>query len=110
MFRVGRQFRIPNWVVSLAILLWMVQRQSFVSNEWIIGTFEAKCAAYACLLWAIDFILRRRVVVPALLIGLAFTFHSAVGLWGGAAAALAFASLNPIKSTLKFTAWAALAA
>jgi hypothetical protein len=110
LMRIGRHFRIPSWMASAGILLWLVQRQSFVANEWIIGTFEAKCAAYACLLWAIDLILRRRVVVPAILTGLAFTFHSAVGLWGGAAVALAFVSLNPIKTTLKFTAWAALAA
>jgi hypothetical protein len=110
LMRIGRQFRIPSWLAATGILLWLIQRQSFVSNEWIIGTFEAKCAAYACLLWAIDSILRGRVVVPAVLTGLAFTFHSAVGLWGGAAVALAFLSLNPIKTSLKFTAWAALAA
>ena len=110
LMRIGRHFRIPRWMVSAGILLWLIQRQSFVSNEWVIGTFEAKCAAYACLFWAIDLLLCRRVVAPAILTGLAFTFHSAVGLWGGAAVALAFVSLNPMKATLKFTGWAALAA
>jgi hypothetical protein len=109
LMRIGRHFRIPFWIISAAILLWLIQRQSFVSNEWIVGTFEAKCAAYACLLWAIDFLLRGRVVVPAVLTGLAFTFHSAVGMWGGAAVALAFVSLNPIRTSLKFIAGAALA-
>ncbi len=110
LMRIGGHFRLPRWLVSGGILLWLIQRQSFVANEWIIGTFEAKCAAYACLLWAIDLILRGGIAAPALLTGLAFTFHSAVGLWGGAAVALAFVSVNPIKTSLRFISWAALAA
>jgi hypothetical protein len=108
LLRIGRRFRIPPWMVFTAILLWLIQRQSFMSNEWIIGTFEAKCAGYACLLFAIDTILDGKIVLPAILTGLSFTFHSAVGLWGGAAIGLAFISMNSFRSNLKFIAWAAL--
>ena len=108
LLRLGRRFSIAPWMAWAGILLWLIQRQSFVANEWIIGTFEAKCVAYVCLLWAIEFILDGRVVLPAILTGLAFTFHSAVGLWGGAAVGLAFASQYSIKSTLKFAIWAAV--
>jgi hypothetical protein len=86
----------------------MIQRQSFVANEWIIGTFEAKCVGYACLLFAIDFVLEGQLVLPAILTGLAFSFHSAVGLWGGAGVGLAFASMHPFRSTLKFAGLATL--
>jgi hypothetical protein len=108
LLRLGQRFGIAPWMAWAGILLWLVQRQSFVSNEWIIGTFEAKCVAYVCLLWAIEFILDGQVVAPAILTGLAFTFHTAVGLWGGAAVGLAFATQYPIKTTLKFAAWATL--
>ncbi len=108
LLRLGRRFGIEPWMAWAGILLWLVQRQSFVSNEWIIGTFEAKCVAYVCLLWAIEFILDGRVVWPAILVGLAFSFHSAVGMWGGAAVGLAFATQNPIGTTLKFAGWAAV--
>ncbi len=110
LMRLGRKFQIPNWMAFGGILLWLIQRQSFVATEWIIGTFEAKSIAYLCLLWAIDLILDGRVLIPALLTGLAFTFHTAVGLWGGAAIGLAFALQNPIRSTWKFAALAAIAA
>ena len=47
------------------------------------------------------------MVLPAVLTGMAFSFHSAVGLWGGAAVGIAFASQRPIKQTVVFAAWAA---
>jgi hypothetical protein len=108
LLRLGRRFGIAPWMAWAGIILWLVQRQSFVSNEWIIGTFEAKCVAYVCLLWAIEFILDGRIILPAILIGVAFSFHTAVGLWGGAAVVFAFAMQYPIKTTLKFVAWAAV--
>jgi hypothetical protein len=108
LMRLGRHFRIPDWMVFTGLMLWLIQRQSFVANEWIIGTFEAKCVGYSCLLFALDFILSGRVVGGAILTGLAFTFHSAVGMWGGAAIGVAFASMYPIRTTVKFAVWAAL--
>ncbi len=108
LLRIGRHFRIPPWLGASAILLWLIQRQSFVANEWIIGTFEAKCVGYACLLFAIDLILSGKLVPAAILTGLAFTFHSAVGLWGGAAIGLAVATQYPMRKTLMFAMWAGL--
>jgi len=108
LLRIGRHFRIAPWMVFTAILFWLIQRQSFLANEWIIGTFEAKCVAYSCLLFAIDTILDGKLVLPAILTGLAFTFHSAVGLWGGAGIGLAFAFTRPFRETLKFACWATL--
>ena len=108
LLRLGKRFGIAPWLAWAGILLWLIQRQSFVANEWIIGTYEAKCIAYICLLWAIEFILDGKVVAAAILTGLAFTFHSAVGMWGGAAICLSFATQYPIKTTLKFAAWAAI--
>jgi hypothetical protein len=102
LMRIGRHFRITPWMVWTGIMLWLIQRQSFVSNEWIIGTFEAKCVAYACLLFAIDQVLEGKLILPAMLVGLSFSFHSAVGLWGGAAVGLAFATQRPIGQTIKF--------
>ena len=85
LFRVGRHFRIPPWAVWVGILLWLLQRQSPVTGEWMIGSFEAKVIAYPCLLFAIDAALRDRVLLAGILSGIAFSFHSAVGMWGGAA-------------------------
>lgn len=99
---VGRQFRLPTWIVSLAILIWLVERQAFVAVEWIIGSFEAKTISYICLFFAMNAILNKRLVPPAILTGLAFSFHSEVGLWGGAAVGLAYATTHPVRDTLKF--------
>jgi hypothetical protein len=108
LLRIGSFFRIPRWVVTSMILIWMFQRQAFIASEWIIGTFEAKSVAYVCLLFAIDFALRKQLILPAILTGLAFTFHTEIGLWGGAAIGLAFATMNPWKKTVVFAAIAAV--
>ena len=93
--RLGSHFRIPPSLVAAGIFGWLVQRQSFVANEWIIGTFEAKCVGYACLLWGLDLALRGGVLLPAALVGASFSFHTAVGLWGGLAVGIAFALTHP---------------
>src|SRR5580658_8594723 len=108
LLRIGRQFRLPLWIVTGTILIWLFERQAWVATEWIIGTFEAKTVAYVCLLFAIDSILRKRLVLPAILTGLTFTFHSEVGLWGGAAIGLAFATMHPWRKTLLFAAIAVI--
>src|ERR1700677_693438 len=61
LLRLGRHFRIPLWLVTTTILIWLCERQAFVATEWIIGTFEAKSVAYVCLLVALDSILRKRL-------------------------------------------------
>jgi len=103
LFRLGRHYKIPRWAVWVGILLWMLQRQSQVTGEWMIGTFEAKVIAYPCLLFAIDAALSGRSLLAGILAGLAFSFHSAVGMWGGAALGLMVLLNNPIRKTIEFS-------
>lgn len=79
--RLARHWEIPVWMATSGILLWLAAGQTVVGGEWMIGTFEAKCLAYICLLFAIDGLLREKVIYPAILLGLTFSFHPAVGLW-----------------------------
>jgi hypothetical protein len=100
--RVGRHFKIPSWAVWLGILLWLIQRQAVPTTawtEWIIGSLEAKVPAYICLLFAIDFAVRDKPLKAGLLAGLSFSFHTAVGLWGGTALGWAILLHNPIRKT-----------
>ena len=108
LLRIGGQFRIPLWIVTGTIFIWLFERQAFIATEWIVGTFEAKTVAYVCLLFAIDSILRGKLVLPAILTGLTFSFHSEVGLWGGAAIGLAFATMHPLRKTVLFAVIAAV--
>ena len=55
--------------------LWLFYRQSIVGGEWILGTFEAKCIAYALLFFALNGFMQQRVILPSILLGLAFSFH-----------------------------------
>jgi hypothetical protein len=103
LFRLGRHFKIAPWAVGAGIFLWMLQRQSPVTGEWMIGTFEAKVIAYPCLLFAIDAALSGRSLLAGILAGLAFSFHSAVGMWGGAALGLMVLLHYPIRKTLEFS-------
>jgi len=79
--RLARHWEIPLWMATAGILLWLAAGQTVVGGEWMIGTFEAKCVAYICLLFALDGLLRGKVIYPGILLGLTFSFHPAVGLW-----------------------------
>jgi hypothetical protein len=104
LFRVGRHFKIPPWAVWTGIILWLLQRQSPVTGEWMIGSFEAKVIAYPCLLFAIDAVLMDRTLIAGILCGIAFSYHSAVGMWGGAALGVAVLFTQPILKTAVFSA------
>jgi hypothetical protein len=104
LLRLARKFPVPPWLGCLGIFLWLIERQSLVTTEWIIGTFEAKCVAYACLLFAVDFAIDGKLVRAGILAGLAFSFHTAVGLWGGAALGAAVLLNSPPKKTARFSA------
>ncbi len=113
MLRVGRHFKIPPWCAWLGILIWLVERQSLPTtpwNEWIIGSFEAKCPAYICLIFALDAAFSDRPARAGLLAGLAFSFHSAVGLWGGSAIAWAIFAQCPIRKCIPYAGCAVLTA
>jgi hypothetical protein len=103
LLRIARRFAIPPWARWVAILLWLVDRQSLVSTEWIIGTYEAKCFAWSALLFAIDFAIDRKLIRAGILTGLAFTFHTAVGLWAGAALGVAVMLNSPVRQTIVFS-------
>jgi hypothetical protein len=105
LFRLGRHYKIPPWGVWLGILLWLLQKQSppNVTGEWMIGSFEAKVVAYPCLLFAIDAALSERTLLAGVLCGIAFSFHSAVGMWGGAALGFMVLTHSPFRKTVLFS-------
>jgi hypothetical protein len=80
-FRLAEHWKIPTWATTLSLAIWLAMGQMIVNDEWIFGSFEAKCAAYICLILALDFFLRERKMRAAILLGLSFSFHPAVGLW-----------------------------
>jgi hypothetical protein len=80
-FRLAKHWEIPNWSVSLSIFAWLAIGQTIVNGEWIFGGFEAKNLAYICLLFSLDYFVRKREIVASVLLGLSFSFHPAVGLW-----------------------------
>lgn len=79
--KLGRRWEIPYWTIAVSIFLWLACAQAVVNDEWIFGGFEAKTAAYVCLLFALDEFSKRKIIVPAMLLGLSFSFHPAIGLW-----------------------------
>ena len=50
--RLARHWEIPMWLATAGIAIWLAAGQTIVGGEWMIGTFEAKCIAYICLLFA----------------------------------------------------------
>jgi hypothetical protein len=103
LFRLGRHYKIKPWAVWVGLVLWLLQRQSPITREWMIGTFEAKVIAYPCLLFAIDAALGGRAVLAGVLCGIAFSYHSAVGMWAGAALGVMILLSCPIRKTVEFS-------
>lgn len=111
LYRIGRRYEIPLWMISIGILVWLIYDQALVGREYMIGSFESKSVAYVFLLFAINGLLDRRDAVPGLFLGLTFTFHPAVGMWGSLAAGLTLLTLRvPFKKLVAMTAWATLGA
>jgi hypothetical protein len=109
LFQLGKHFRIPLWMITVSVLFWLFYRQSIVGGEWILGTFESKCIAYALLFFSLNGFMHERSVLPSILLGLAFSFHPLVGLWGGLAVGLSLLVLRyPINTIVKFGSYAAL--
>ncbi len=103
LFQVGRHFKLSPLSIWAGILLWLMEKQSLVTGDWMIGTFEAKVVAYPCLLFAIDAALSERPLVAGILAGIAFSYHTAVGMWGGAALGMAVLMSYPLRKTLEFS-------
>lgn len=83
LFRLGSNWEISLRAIAISIFVWLCLGQSIVAEEWMIGGFEAKCIAYICLIFALDGFCRGKEIYPAILTGLTFSFHPAVGMWGG---------------------------
>lgn len=79
--RLGRSWEISFLATGAAIFLWLAAWQSIVGEEWIFGGFEAKTVAYVFLLFALQNFAKGGKLFPAALLGFAFAFHPAVGLW-----------------------------
>jgi len=95
LLRIGERFRVPLWGVTLAILLWLLYRQSAVGGEWILGSFEAKCIAYLFLLGGLLAALNGAYARAAGLAAGALTFHPLVGGWGALCVGGAILCLRP---------------
>lgn len=87
--KLGKIWEISYSAIALGVCVWLASAQAVVNDEWIFGGFEAKTAAYACLLGALLGFSKRRIIASAVLLGLSFSFHPAVGLWAIPAVGLA---------------------
>jgi|GEM_PF-3017142 len=105
LYRIAGKLGISRAAAWLSILVWIALGQSPVSGEWILGGFEAKTIAYPLLFYALERAMSRKPVWAGLLMGLSFTIHPAVGLWGGLAltATLPFQGYTP-KDVMKVMA------
>lgn len=105
LIQIGKQFRIPLSLISLAIFLWLLYQQAPVGGEWVIGTFEAKGIAYICLFFALAELMKGRDLWGACLLGLCYTFHGVVGMWALLAAGASVLFLRyPFARLLKMAA------
>lgn len=86
---LARLWNLPLALLFVAFVLWLLIGQSVVNGEWIFGTFEAKTIAYALLLPGLWATARGRLKAGALLLGLTFSFHPAVGIWSAIASSVA---------------------
>jgi hypothetical protein len=109
LIKFGQHFRIPLWMITLSILLWLFYGQSVVGGEWILGTFEAKSIAYPLLFFSLNGFMRQRGVWPAILLGLAFSFHPIVGLWSMVAVGTSLIVLRtPVRAIIKYGCYTGL--
>jgi hypothetical protein len=110
LLQLGRHFRIPLWATTVSILFWLIYRQSIVAGEWVLATFEAKSIAYVFLLFSLNGFLRGEgIVIPSILLGLAFSFHPLIGLWSALAVGLSLIFLRyPARTLVKIGTYTTL--
>lgn len=89
LLKLGKLWKITYPVIAISILAWLVIGQSLVGDEWIIGGFEAKSVSYIFLLTALYHFANRKIIFPAAMLGTAFAFHPAIGLWSAIAVGIA---------------------
>jgi hypothetical protein len=111
LFGLGRHFGLGPWGVATAMLAWLGAGQSLLADEWMIGGFEAKCVAYVLLMTAVVLLLEQRKALSAILLGLSFSFHPAVGGWGGLAVVLSLIAVEAsLRGVIKYAFFAACSA
>jgi hypothetical protein len=108
LLRIGRRLGLGPWPAALALSLWLVNNQSLVGGEWILGTFEAKTVAYIFLLGAVLAVTSRHVPLALALLGLTLSFHPAVGLWAAWGVGIALLALPETRGTAIRWSWLGL--
>lgn len=88
LLKLGNRIGISDKAMSIAISLWVWYGQSIVSGEFVFGGFEAKSVSYVCVIFSLVGFLDRRHRIAAALLGAAFSFHPAVGMWSALAVGL----------------------
>jgi hypothetical protein len=82
LLRLGRRCGLPPLGVTVAVSAWLFYGQAVVGGEWVFGTFEAKCLAWAFLFFALERFLAGRHRMASILLGLTASAHVVVGFWG----------------------------
>ncbi len=91
----------PSPAMAVLLSAWLflgLQAIGNLSGEWLIGGFESKVIAYACVFWAVAAMLERRIVAAAVFSGVAISFHPIVGLWH--VTAMGIAEISNFKSQI----------
>lgn len=76
---IGRILGLNLSLLMLAVAMFLFDKQGVAAGERIVGVLETKIFAYAMVLFAIAFMLRKRYRLMAFLLGLATSFHVLVG-------------------------------
>lgn len=95
--RLGERLRLTPWTAAGAVGLWLFSNQALMGGDWVIGTFESKTVAYCFVLGGLLAAARRRVPLAIACLGLAVSFHPAVGLWNGLALGVALVSMRETR-------------
>ena len=85
-------------VLPSAWLFLGLQAVGNLSGEWLIGGFESKVVAYACVFWGVAAMFDRRIIAAAVCSGIAISFHPIVGLWH--VTAMGIAEISNFKSQI----------
>ena len=76
-----KKLQFPKLWTLLVFQLYILGKQSFFAGEWIFESFEPKTLAYACLFFALNTLLDRKIFVSALLLAIGTYFHFLVTGW-----------------------------
>lgn len=76
---IGRKLGLNLPLQMLAVAMFLIGNQGVAAGERIVGVLETKIFAYAMVILAIAFMLKKRYRLTAFLLGLATSFHVLVG-------------------------------